>query len=508
VNLSFSPANLRDRLTPALKAPVALPLFVMLLGPVLWFYSSERLHHTDLWGHLAYGRLICQTRSLPVTEPFMPLAEGVPLVDTAWLTQVVGYLAISHWGPTAVQFLHALAVVACLGILAFCLHRRTGSIVWMIDGLAVFTALNWFQFQIVRPQMAGLICFLFVLALLSAPRWRPFHAAAIPLTFAAWANLHGSFVVGLALMGFACLGRAIDVWRRAKRPAAGIYDRRLRRLLVTTASAAVAVLVNPYGLKLYSEVLTFPRNPNLGDLIEWHPLPISGLAGEMLTGAMLCLVYWLSPRRVAAGEILSLIGFALAGLLSARMLIWWTPIAAGCFVIHARAAWCRFHPLQKRRIVAARSGIWTLLAIGLACLSFAATPFGGQALFGRSTSFERCVSTQTPVAAVRWLRENPPAGQLFNTYEWGDYIVWAGPRKVKVFVTSQAHLVPRQIWRDYMAVNDVSPGWQEILDRYRIETILIDKEGRQALISHLNANQHWQRIYDDDLAVIFTRILR
>jgi hypothetical protein len=437
----------------------------------------------------------------------MPLAEGVPLVDTAWLTQVVGYLAISRWGPTAVQFLHALAIVACLGILTFCIHRRTRSIPWTIDGLFIFAALNWFQFQIVRPQMAGLVCFLVVLAILSVPRWRPLQTVAIPVTFAIWANLHGSFVVGLALMGFACLGRAIDVWRRSTRAAAAIHDRRLRRLLVTTAIAAAAVLVNPYGLKMYSEVLTFPRNPNLGDLVEWHPLPAVGLAGELATVTMLCLVYWLSPRRVAAGEILSIIGFALAGLLSARMLIWWTPIAAGCFVIHANAAWRRFRPTQKHCLVVPRSRNWALLAIGLASFFFAATPFGGQVLFGQSTSFERCVSTQTPVAAVRWLREHPPLGQLFNTYEWGDYIVWAGPRKVKVFVTSQAHLVPRQVWLDYMAVNDVSAGWQEIVDRYRVETILIDKEGRSALISHLKADNRWLQTYEDDLAVVFTRVM-
>ena len=146
-----------------------------------------------------------------------------------------------------------------------------------------------------------------------------------------------------------------------------------------------------------------------------------------------------------------------------------------------------------------------LLAMGVAGLFFAATPLGRQVLFGRTTDFERCVSTQTPVAAVNWLHEHPLAGQLFNTYEWGDYVVWAGPRNVNVFVTSQAHLVPRQVWHDYMAVNDVSPGWQEILDRYRVETIMIDKEGRSALISHLNADKRWHRTYDDDLAVIFTR---
>jgi len=43
--------------------------------------------------------LIWQTGALPTTEPFMPLARGIPLVDTAWLTQVAGYLVIARWGP-------------------------------------------------------------------------------------------------------------------------------------------------------------------------------------------------------------------------------------------------------------------------------------------------------------------------------------------------------------------------------------------------------------------------
>ena len=496
---------LRKRLVSAVGAPAALPLFVALLGPVFWYYSRQPLHHTDLWGHLAYGRLICQARSIPATEPFMPLARGVPLVDTAWLTQVTGFVANSRCGPTAIQFLHGLAIIACLGILAFGIYRQTRSILWTISGLAFFAALDWYQFQIVRPQMAGLVCFLCILAIVAAPRWRRWHAAAIPFTFALWANLHGSFVIGLAVMGFACLGRGIDVWHRTGKFAAPLHDRRLHRLLLAMATGAAAVLLNPYGPKLYLEVIAISRNPNLNDLLEWHPLPARGLIGELATAALLCLVYRLIPRRVSAGEALTLAGLGAAGLLAARMLIWWAPVAAGCLVIHANAVQRSFRPIARPAGIAPRSLGNSVIAVGLACLFIAATPLGRQVLFGRAAHFERCVSRETPVAAVRWLREHPPSGQLFNTYEWGDYLVWAGPRDAQVFVTSQAHLVPRDVWRDYMAVSDVAPGWEEILDRYRVETLLLDKDGRKGLISHLEAGARWEQTYEDEIAVIFAR---
>src|SRR5579872_3865066 len=80
--------TLEDHVPRALRFPRVLAGFVALVGAVFWIYSYQRLHHTDLWGHLAYGRLLCATRALPATEPLMPLSQGMPFVDTAWLAQV------------------------------------------------------------------------------------------------------------------------------------------------------------------------------------------------------------------------------------------------------------------------------------------------------------------------------------------------------------------------------------------------------------------------------------
>jgi len=106
---------------------------------------------------------------------------------------------------------------------------------------------------------------------------------------------------------------------------------------------------------------------------------------------------------------------------------------------------------------------------------------------------------------VTWLREHPPAGLVFNVFEWGDYLLWAGPPDVKVFVTSQAHLVPREIWRDYLSVINMSSGWTEAFDRYDVQVLLLDKAERGDLIYSLRENKQWKRSFEDDLAVIFTR---
>ena len=478
-----------------------------LVGATFWFYSRQPLHHTDLWGHLAYGRLIWQSRALPAHEPFMPLSEAAPFVDTAWLTQVVGFLAISIGGPAAIQFLHAAGIAACCGILVFDFYFRTRNALLSTAGVVLFTALNWFQFQVVRPQMAGLACCVILLVMLGARRWKPFLWVAIPLTIALWANLHGSFAVGLGLLICACLGRIIDVWRRTKHLATPLRDFHARRLLVVTALSTASALLNPYGLQLYAEVLSFSRHPNLADLTEWHRLALHSHQGELAvaTGLALAVLYWLSPRRVPVGEAMALVSLGVATLLSARMIIWWTPIAAGCCVIQAQAVWHRFFPSWKRKTPSPRSQIWILVAAGLAIVVFVLAPRGLPMIVGRPVDVGQSVSDQTPVAAVNWLREHPPAGQVFNTYEWGDYLVWAGPASVQIFVTSQAHLVRRNVWLDYMAVINVAPGWKQILDNYDVVTVLADKRHRGALIGRLRKEGHWRLDYQDDISAIFTR---
>jgi hypothetical protein len=487
-------------------APRSVAILVVVAG-IFWLYSRQPLYHTDLWGHLAYGRLIRQSGALPATEPFMPLARDVPLVDSAWLAQVAGFVAYSQWGTPTIQFLHALAIAVCLGILAQGIYRRTRSVLWTIAGVGLFDALNWFQFQIVRPQMAGLVCCAALLAMMTGRRWHTFYWVAIPAMLALWANLHGSFIVGLGYLACAAVGRTIDVWRRTRRLAAPLHDSRVRRLFAATALAALAVVFNPYGLRLYPEVVAFSRNPNLRQLLEWQVLDLGSTQGKIAVGvaAGLVVVFLLSPRRLPAGELLALVALGGAALWSARMLIWWTPVAAHAFAVHAHEVCQRFLTGGKIRASPRRSVLWTAIATGIAVVSVVTTPLGARVLTGKSPDLSQCVSAQTPLEAAAWLREHPPDGQTFNTYEWGDYLVWAGPPKLLVFVTSQAHLVPPAVWRDYLAVIRLTPGWEEILDKYGVSTVVLDKVRRGTLIGNLRKNGAWSVVFEDHVAVIFAR---
>ena len=53
------------------------------------YFNYLPLHHSDIRGHVSCGNRIPDHRQLPAEDPFVPLAEGVPVVATAWGSQVL-----------------------------------------------------------------------------------------------------------------------------------------------------------------------------------------------------------------------------------------------------------------------------------------------------------------------------------------------------------------------------------------------------------------------------------
>ena len=86
---------LTDKVPEKFRSPRALAGMVLVLGLVYVYCCSRPIWHTDVWGHLSYGRYIWETNSLPKTEPLLPFAHGMPFVDSPWLSQLIGYAVVS-----------------------------------------------------------------------------------------------------------------------------------------------------------------------------------------------------------------------------------------------------------------------------------------------------------------------------------------------------------------------------------------------------------------------------
>ena len=336
---------------------------------------------------------------LPETEPLMPLSRGIPFVDTAWLSQVAGYGLIRQFGIPAMQMFYAATIAGSFALLLAGVLRRTqGAIPAGFVAIITFAVVDYQQLLIVRPQLLGLVSFVALFTLLTAFRWRTAYWFMIPLMFTLWANLHGSFVVGLGLLATCCLGRGIDIFRRLRSMGAVTADPVVRRLFLLTQLAAVAVLLNPYGLGLYTEVFAVAGHPNLRDLIEWDPLTLRMSQGKAAAACALALMfaYRFSPRRVRATEVLLLVGLGGASLWSSRMIVWWAPVAAYYLSLHSASIFRKHRSTD--RAASPRSGKWSVVTVGLAWIFFAYTPFGITLLHGNPRTPEARAQDRKSVA--------------------------------------------------------------------------------------------------------------
>lgn len=509
---------LEDKLPDWFRLPARSVAFAGMMAVVYWWYSMLPIWHTDVWGHLSYGKLIYESASIPATEPLMPLSKGIPFLDTAWLSQVIGYLMHAAVGRAGLKFLFGAAISLSTGLLTWRVWRQT-HLAWIAALTpALFLWVNHQQLIIMRPQVAGMLIFSALICLLTSTRHHRKAIWAVPVLMVLWTNLHGSFTVGLALLGAFTVGRAIDVYRRTGRFGAIARDVRFRSFLVMLELGAVATLLNPYGLTIYGAVIDAAHNPNMLGVGEWQPLTLRQQQGQamVIVGLLLAVLYRVSPRRVTSAEVLSIVGLGVASLWSSRFVAWWAPLAAVYLPMHLGAVIRRWKKLGFEPAPQARASFWTVIAVGLLWVGFALSPMGVvamtnfdvKALGKNQAKYVNKVGDQTPEGVAKYLMKNPPQGLIFNPYEWGDYLLWESlkdSKDLKVFVASHAQFISPEVWEDYVSIVETRSNWETNFDRYGINTIVLDEKFRGPLIRRLLESENWKLDYRDEIGTVLSR---
>jgi hypothetical protein len=110
-----------------------------------------------------------------------------------------------------------------------------------------------------------------------------------------------------------------------------------------------------------------------------------------------------------------------------------------------------------------------------------------------------------PLDAVEFLRTHDLPGQMFNTYNWGGFLLWSLYPAKPVFVDGRTDLyaLNSRVLEDYVKVHWARPGWRQILDEYEISYVVT--EGTGLLDVLLAEAEDWQPVYHDDVAAIYVR---
>jgi hypothetical protein len=306
----------------------------------------------------------------------------------------------------------------------------------------------------------------------------------LPPLMTLWANLHGSFVFGLALAGaFSCEA----LWN------ADAEQRRRLALhwIAFDAAALAASCITPYG---WDSILASRKILGLGELLhlidEWRPSDFGRLTSFELvmlaaTGGVLYTGAKLSPPRILL--VLGLLHMALSHVRNVEIFALLTPIA----VVTPLAAQFDLRQAQASRVGLPRAVVAVLAAtLGVATWGLAA--------HGRFSP----PAMTSQAAAVDALAAHH-ARHVLNDLSFAGFLI---SRHVPVFIDGRAELYGEQFGLAYdraLKLADVD-GLFRLLKAYDIDAVLLTPETPAATL--LDRIGGWQRVYADRNAVLQIRL--
>ncbi|MGW1419722.1 hypothetical protein ACWAT4_06325 [Bradyrhizobium manausense] len=470
------------------RARALVPLCVG-AGAYLFFLhlGGTLLQDSDSFWQIKIGQWILDHHALPYTDFYSFTRPGEPWISTSWLSQILFAVSYGQWDWAGPVVLTALAIAASAAILVYLLeaHLEIPRAV-LFAMLAVVLSLHHI---LARPHILALpVMITWVGILMNAadrkvtPSW-----IWLPL-MSLWANLHGGFVLGLALIGPMALEA---IWTLES----GKQVRLLARWFAFGVAAMLAACVTPYG---WRTLLGATNILNLGELLsvisEWTPANFASFSAFEAAILGLIAIGLFSGLTLSLPRILLILLLTWMGLTHVRS------IEAFAFLVPLVLA----KPLGEnspRPQLAQAGESWPARYVTITgALMIAAAAWTSTSIYMAHHRFTFTMD-QTPVAAVDLLQERK-AQRIFNGYQFGGYLI---SRDVPVFVDGRAELYGEKFVMDFFkATEGKKPELlPRLLDEYKIDATLLgaDTPGPQFL-DHLKG---WKRLYADNIAVIHVR---
>jgi hypothetical protein len=508
--------SLAIRFLPSMTDFAVLAALLFLFGflsgaPVL-------LGDGDTGWHIRTGEWILANGRVPGADLFSFTRPGAPWFAWEWLWDVISGWLHQRWGMAAV-FLGSILIICLTAAALFRLIlRKCGNV--FLAALATMlalaaTSLHW----LARPHLVTpLLVVVFVSILERARDGRTRLLILLPFLTVLWTNLHGGFGAGLVVIAAYAAGEALGALVEpgpAERRAALV---RGRPFLYTLAGCLLATLVNPYGYRLHAHIWGYLFNPALTRNIEEFTSLSFHHPGAILFEILILLGAVAAFRSLLRKQfvyVLLFAGWCHLALRSARHIpifaVVTAPIAAQALAELLEAL--KRAPVSEwiRRAVTAFENeaadfgetdrIWRLhLTSALAFLVVAALLFAPSPPKKFQSEFD---SKKFPSRAVEVLRNAGPAARVFSTDSWGGYLIYRLYPSMRVFIDGRSDFYGPEFCESYIDLMGVKYDWQQRLDRYRVDTVLLPV--REPLAGVIKESRDWRTVYDDGMAIVFRR---
>jgi hypothetical protein len=531
-------------------------IFVALGVSLIFFIAIRPPTDPDMGWHLQDGKyLIEHNFKVAKKDIFSYTVPDFPLIMHEWTTDIFMEKFLEN-----TNFFFLSVLFALITSLAFLLVSLGASakIEYKVIAAALGTIAS-VPVLGVRPQMLSLLGL--ALVVYAIFRFRRDHRSSIiywlPLIFAVWVNVHGGFAVGLFFIGLfiaveflkltgAYLFKKIGRWKfffsyhgissddrligkagksgEVEKPAKrfslkllasvcstwiaklsgkleenSISLRSAFRLVIIFFVSLFATLLNPYGWRVYIEVLTTAMDSYAkANINEWFPVTIANPMSHqfIIYLSLLAILLLFSFKKTDYTYLAISLAFLYLGFSSWRHM----PL----FLIVSTPLWISItEGIAGSELLNVVRKKWFLAAMALAVFLIAQQKMTKVIPF--SFSLEKLAGDGNyPFGAVNYLKENPIEGRMFNEYNWGGYLIWQYPEK-KVFIDGRMpswRMGDQKIFEEFNGIFKYEENWQDALEKYDVSFALIYNNPPNKIMF---SRSGWKEVYSDQLSIIFLR---
>ena len=473
---------------------LAAVLFVPVLAAV------RPVADADIWWHLRVGQWITEHGQVTENDPFS--IQGRPWIAYSWLFEVGVYRLYEWFGLAGVivyRVLLGIAVVAGFQRLAMRCEKRffIATIMSLVAAIVVFPLMNE------RPWLFTILFTTLTLeVVLDLRALKPEAQAkanedlrlrfrlqcgqrrwtfwALPIAYVIWANVHIQFVYGFLILGIAFL--------------AAVFEKHAswKPLLGLGITCFLATFINPYHVRIYEVVLEYATQPFPFRVVEeLMAFTFRENWAWLMLGLALLTAFALGRRENVSSFDVMLFLIAAALCFRARRDLWMMVLAALVItpgmIPTVKSLETEYVPGRGLR----------LAALGLA-LSFAFLL--GQARGLSQDRLEEAEAKLFPARAGEFLQKSDLPGPLFNHFNWGGYLMWKVPR-LRVSIDGRTNLQGEERMERSLKTWGGFEGWDKDED-LRAARIVFAEKGTP-LVSLLRLDTRFEKVYEDELAVIF-----
>jgi hypothetical protein len=480
--------------------------FVAIVWLLAFFGGPSALFRdADAGWHIRAGEQMIASGALPHDDPYSFSKTGEPWIAWEWASDVAAGAAHRVAGLNGVAFLYMFAIAAAVWIW-FRLHWAAGGnfvlACLFAAPLLSTTNMHW----LARPHVFG---WLFALgAVWFCETSRRVSVVAVFALSALWANMHGSFFLGPAIISIYLVGGWFGkvLWGQAFRPAAGPrIPFRGESILPGAAAALAGTFVNPNGWNLHKHVFAYLTDSALLDRIgefqsfNFHAAGATQIMLALMIGAAGGFAA-LSAHRF--DRFLLSMAVTAAALRSARML----PVAALILLPLANGslstvlADAELSPKLRRLLDRILDYGLNLRTLDRSLGGIALVPFLALALFGVGHAMHPAFpADQFPVAASKAVAALPADARIFSSDKFGGYLIYRFAGARKVFFDGRSDFYGADFMSRYSRLVQARPGWAAEFGRWKFTHALLPPD--YALVAALEA-QGWTEIYRDRTAVL------